>query len=863
VELTPEEMEEVWMTIFRDPELPWDPELAHGVTEEIFEAWFNSGTPISDKVQADDDGALLAIGTTYKTRHTLLGRGKSVDAEQIIIEYKDDVEQEARETGAKLAVLQDEAWRDGRTVLGEIDAEDLVSRTVDVEGIGRVKVLRYEKGKYYLDKVSAKGEPIAMKLPSKKVTFAVLDEEFVGNYIAQTVNKAIARWARKESKIRKKFDTETRENAMAMKEAWQVGSDFLDPDHIVDQRIDITGMGMGTVVDYLDEEYEEDDDLDAKPQKNKDYGKHVIEFDTGRTETMALDAMQFRCLNDKFVQQFIREASMKWTISRAKRAKVRPVETLDSEQEEENPKSKKLKNLGAMKPGLLKSSDKTLSKQEFEDEQKWERDEAKLASQMVVLKGLFAQFSENGDDLLEKEEFENLAFELGFRGSATQLDEAWEEVDTTGTGEIGYSILEEFFKNDLVISISANLLRNQLVKRIDTYKMEMMLLTKLFQKFDANKDGTLDLDEWIELTKALNFSGDTTALRESFQEVDLDDSGTIDWGEFRKFFTSGDIDLGETSELLRELLLAQVDEQSSDIDTLRRVFAKHDPENRGYVEAFDFETFGNELGYSGTKDELEDLFAAMDTNHDGLIDWDEYTAFFSKESSEGGEAAADMRRSVFDGAHDTSDLRVLRKMFEKEDTNTNGQLDLKEFERLCKALGFLGTDVEVTQAFRTADSGGGGAIDWEEFRGWYQAKNPDSVMRQLILQKQKEENKYIVLKTFFDKMDKDKSGDLDRAEFKALAKAINLDARPKQLEAYFKQIDYDRSGTIDFDEFKEWYSNNDDDEILKARLAFALGSDKKTMQKAATLRNIYNQIDSSQAGEVTVHDMLQVARRGR
>ena len=61
--MTPEEMEEVWMTIFRDPELPWDPELAHGVTEEIFEAWFNSGTPISDKVQADDDGALLAIGT--------------------------------------------------------------------------------------------------------------------------------------------------------------------------------------------------------------------------------------------------------------------------------------------------------------------------------------------------------------------------------------------------------------------------------------------------------------------------------------------------------------------------------------------------------------------------------------------------------------------------------------------------------------------------------------------------------------------------------------------------------------------------------------------------------------------------------
>jgi calmodulin len=264
--------------------------------------------------------------------------------------------------------------------------------------------------------------------------------------------------------------------------------------------------------------------------------------------------------------------------------------------------------------------------------------------------------------------------------------------------------------------------------------------------------------------------------------------------------------LGETSELLRELVLAQVDEQKSDIDTLRRVFAKHDPENRGYIDAFDFETFGHEMGYSGTTDELEDLFAAMDTNHDGLIDWDEYTAFFSKESDAGGNVAAELRRSMFDGAHDTSDLRVLRKMFDKEDANTNGELDLKEFRKLCKALGFLGTDMEVTQAFRTADSGGSGTIDWEEFRGWYQAKNPDSVMRQLILEKQKEENKYTLLKTFFDKMDKDKTGALDRAEFKALAKVINLDAKPKQLEEYFKQIDYDKNGTIDFEEFKEWFS---------------------------------------------------------
>jgi CRP-like cAMP-binding protein/Ca2+-binding EF-hand superfamily protein len=150
-------------------------------------------------------------------------------------------------------------------------------------------------------------------------------------------------------------------------------------------------------------------------------------------------------------------------------------------------------------------------------------------------------------------------------------------------------------------------------------------------------------------------------------------------------------------------------------------------------------------------------------------------------------------------------------------------------------------------------------MDWEEFRAWYQAKNPDSVMRAVILEKQKEENKFTLLKNFFDKMDKGKTGALDRAEFRGLCKAISLDANPKQLDVYFKQIDYDKNGTIEFEEFKEWFVTTDDDVLLKARLVLKLGKDKKTIQKAVTLRSIFNQIDSSQAGEVSMQDMLQVA----
>jgi hypothetical protein len=228
VELAEEEMNEIWAAL--DPE---DTDIVEKVT---FRGWFNSNSDLSDRVKMDTNGALWQLGAVYKDKKRkkgglramqsmlqstammassmLSGDAAQKDDHVPRIIYKEDIEAAARATGAVEALEQEDAWREGRTVLGELDREDMVGHTVVVQGVGKGRIveamkkhfmIQFEVGTVVSKKFVATegGPPAKLKLPSKKVDFTVLDEVFVKDYIEQKVNKAISRWAQKESKIRR------------------------------------------------------------------------------------------------------------------------------------------------------------------------------------------------------------------------------------------------------------------------------------------------------------------------------------------------------------------------------------------------------------------------------------------------------------------------------------------------------------------------------------------------------------------------------------------------------------------------------------------------------------------------------------
>ena len=61
----------------------------------------------------------------------------------------------------------------------------------------------------------------------------------------------------------------------------------------------------------------------------------------------------------------------------------------------------------------------------------------------------------------------------------------------------------------------------------------------------------------------------------------------------------------------------------------------------------------------------------------------------------------------------------------------------------------------------------------------------------------------IAFKKLFDKIDKDKSGEIDREELKHFMEILDIKIGADELNALFSEIDSDGNGTLSFDEVKK------------------------------------------------------------
>jgi Ca2+-binding EF-hand superfamily protein len=880
LELDEEALAEAWLAL--------DPNDTGFVTQQAYSRWYNSLADfgsVLDLMRKDENGALATLGIEYRNRQKVGGRGgvtsmiKSADAGKISavmskstagmlrsrdatqtrvarIVYKEDVEQVARKKAEEDALVHEDAWRDGLTVLSEIDREDLLGMRVDVETFGKGTIAAVGKGKVFMvqfdpgtplgkKKMAMAGMPTKLKLPSKKYVFTVLSPEFITSYVEQSVNKAIHRWATHESKIRSKVDAAARTKVMAKKGAWTAGTDIEDPEDILDRRITIKGYGQGTVVDYNDE--------GAQEEKGK-WGEHMIEFDSGTTSALRLDkssGLKYKVLNTQYVEALCKAELKKWQDGRRR---LTATETALKEREDaEQAKSSKLMQLRDVKSKMQgQSGEMTTTADRAED----------LETQLRTLKEIFDRFDHDLDGNLDREEFDQLCSEMGFRGTDSQLEDAWGELDQGEKGQATFKDLSDFFQSDLLTTIAGALLRNQIAARIVSYRQDVILLHRLFVKYDESHSGHLDFEEFTKLSDSLNFQGTEDELRASYSEIDTAGSGFIEFEEFRAFFIQHEIDLGDTAGRLLEMMKDQLDAEKIDGDTLRRVFAKHDPDGNGYLDNFEFDVLAQELGYNGTEEDMQDLFSQMDKDNNGLIDWDEFVAYFgaaAKVDGKAGKVASDLRRNLFTKFTETSlDLRGLRDVFDGVDKKQLAKINGKQFAKAAKSLGWTEGPEELQESFIRANKDGSGELTWEEFREWYMAKNPDAVALMMRDVEGHDEMAKASLEEFFNSHDSDGNGNLSQKEFISMARELGLESDKGELKHMFKVMDLDRSETIEFDEFLAWYEDNTDGEMLK-RVKGIVGNDRKTVRQRKILKTMFQRVDVDGSGEVDAREILQLA----
>ncbi|XP_078182254.1 calmodulin-6-like [Carex rostrata] len=126
-----------------------------------------------------------------------------------------------------------------------------------------------------------------------------------------------------------------------------------------------------------------------------------------------------------------------------------------------------------------------------------------------------------------------------------------------------------------------------------------------FSLFDKDADGTITTKELGTVMRNLGQNPTEAELQEMINEVDADNSGTIDFKEF----------LGLMAHKLR-------DKESE--QELREAFRVFDKDQNGFISAAELRHVMTNLGEKLSDEEVQEMVQEADTDGDGQINYEEF-----------------------------------------------------------------------------------------------------------------------------------------------------------------------------------------------------------------------------------------------
>lgn len=124
-------------------------------------------------------------------------------------------------------------------------------------------------------------------------------------------------------------------------------------------------------------------------------------------------------------------------------------------------------------------------------------------------------------------------------------------------------------------------------------------------------------------------------------------------------------------------------------------FSIFDKNKDGSISMSELDTVMRSLGHVVTVPELQGIFADIDTDKDGTIDFEEFLAMMVRRSREG---------------DDEDEVREAFGMFDEDD---NGLISPAELHHVMVKLGEELTEEEVDDMIKEADTDGDGQINYK------------------------------------------------------------------------------------------------------------------------------------------------------
>ncbi|KAL1305385.1 hypothetical protein AAFC00_002278 [Neodothiora populina] len=134
---------------------------------------------------------------------------------------------------------------------------------------------------------------------------------------------------------------------------------------------------------------------------------------------------------------------------------------------------------------------------------------------------------------------------------------------------------------------------------------QMKELKEVFRIFDKDGDGSISVQELGEVMRSLGLNPSDEDLHDIVNEIDVDNTGTI---EFEEFFA---------------IMSRKVKKSDTDSE-LREAFNIFDRDGSGTINAEELRQVMKALGEDLSKTEIDEMIKEADKNGDGSIDYEEF-----------------------------------------------------------------------------------------------------------------------------------------------------------------------------------------------------------------------------------------------
>jgi Ca2+-binding EF-hand superfamily protein len=137
---------------------------------------------------------------------------------------------------------------------------------------------------------------------------------------------------------------------------------------------------------------------------------------------------------------------------------------------------------------------------------------------------------------------------------------------------------------------------------------------KVFNEYDKNHDGFIDLKELKEILTKIDIEYDNKEIKNAFEELSSSEKG-INYEDFLQF--------------LKENKPQKKKGENYNVDEMITAFQYFDKNHDGFISVNELKFILTSNGEKMSNDEVKEIFQMCDLNNDGKIDYKEFVNFWA------------------------------------------------------------------------------------------------------------------------------------------------------------------------------------------------------------------------------------------